>query len=302
MAQQHDVDASPAARQLSWGMRIASLCGGLALSAALYFFFLQVWGGLATAVKVVLLVAAPVLAVLGAAFAARRERSLYFTSLLALVAVAAFVLGLWLLADIFNRTPSPAAFLVWAVFAGLLAYAWGLRLILAVALGFLAVWLAAMAGGWAGRDWLAFGDTPETFLFAGLVLALAGGWHPPRPAGFASLWTGWGLALLLAVALLLSVWGQASSLPLPVARIELAYQIAGLLLAAATLWLGIHRDWSAVANLGVGFLVLNLYVRFFEWWWDWLPRALFFLILGLVSVAVLVLLMRLRRRRTGDAR
>ena len=73
----------------------------------------QDWDELATALKVVVLVAVPVLAVLAAAFAARRERSLYFTSLLALLAVVAFVVGLWLLAQIFNREPSPAAFLAW---------------------------------------------------------------------------------------------------------------------------------------------------------------------------------------------
>lgn len=296
---EHQIDAGPATRQLSWGMRIASLCGGVALSAALYFFLLQVWAGLATAAKVVVLVAAPVLAVLAAAFAARRERSLYFTSLLALVAVAAFVLGVWWLAGLFNRTPSPTAFLVWALFAGLLAYAWGLRLILAVALAFLALWLAALAGAWGGYDWSAFGDTPEAFLFAGLVLALAGGWHPPRPAGFASLWCGLGLALVLAVALLLSCWGEASRLPLAPARIEQAWQLAGLMLSAATIWLGIRRGWPALANLGVGFLLLNLYARFFQWGWDRLPRALFFLLLAGISVAVLLVLMRMRRRHAG---
>ncbi len=301
LRRQHDVDTSAAARQLSWGMRIASLCGGLALSAALYFFVLQIWDGLATLLKVAILVAAPVLAVLAAAFAARRERSLYFTSLLALVAVAAFVLGLWLLAEIFNRQPSPQAFLVWAAFAGLLAYAWGLRLVLAVALGFLALWLAALAGPAVGQDWRVFTEWPESFLLAGLVLALVGAWHPPRPAGFPALWCGLGLALTLATALVLSVWGQGSVLPLPSARIELAYQLAGLLLSAATIWLGIRNHWPALTNVGVGALLVNLYLRFFQWWWDWLPRPLFFLLLGLVSVAVLLLLMRLRRKRSGLA-
>lgn len=301
LAARHDVDTSHTAGQLSWGMRIASLCGGLALSAAFYFFLAQVWDELATALKVVVLVAVPVLAVLAAAFAARRERSLYFTSLLALLAVVAFVVGLWLLAQIFNREPSPAAFLAWAGFAGLLAYAWGLRVVLLPGLAFLALWLAAMSAVAAGQDWQVFADWPESLILAGAILAAVGAWHPPRPAGFARLWCGLGLLLVLSVALALSFWARDSLLPLPAAQVETVYQLAGLGLSVAAIWLGIRRSWPAVTNLGVGFLLLNLYLRFFSWWWDWLPRPVFFLVLGLLSVAVLLLLMRLRRRQVGVA-
>jgi hypothetical protein len=62
--------------------------------------------------------------------AVRRERSLYFASLIALVAVACFVLNLSALSRIFNITPSPNAFLAWAASSLLLAYGYGLKLVL----------------------------------------------------------------------------------------------------------------------------------------------------------------------------
>lgn len=129
-----DIDTTRDQKQLSWGMRLASLFGALALSAAVFFFFYRFWGGFSTPLQVGLLVAAPLLATFGVEFAARRERSLYFASLIALVAVACFVLNLSVLGQIFNITPSPNAFLAWAGFALLLAYAYGLRLILVAGL------------------------------------------------------------------------------------------------------------------------------------------------------------------------
>ncbi len=52
-------------------------------------------------------------------------------------------------------------------------------------------------------------------------------------------------------------------------------------------------------NTGVVFFVIFLYTKFYDWWWDLLPKYLFFLILGLT--AVLVLLMMKRLRRAGGA-
>ena len=43
-------------------------------------------------------------------------------------------------------------------------------------------------------------------------------------------------------------------------------------------------------------LVVLLVVKAFDWWWEWLPRELFFLILGLLALAVMTALRRLRVR------
>jgi hypothetical protein len=42
-----------------------------------------------------------------------------------------------------------------------------------------------------------------------------------------------------------------------------------------------------------------MYVKAFDWWWRWMPRWVFFLVLGGMAIAVLVLLRALRARRVA---
>ncbi len=293
LADDYDVDVSGRQKQLSLGMRIASFLGALALSAALFFFFLRFWGGLATPVQVVVLIAVPLLATMGVEFAARRERTLYFASLTALVAFAAFVLDLRMLGAIFNITPSPNAFLVWGAFALLLAYGYGLRLLLVAGLTCIMGWLAASVGTWSGVYWLSFGERPEQLLFAGAVAAAAGmvshHWRPE----FAGIYRVYGLLVVFIAILILANWGAISYLSLANETIEQLYQTLGFILAGLTIWLGIRRRWPGVVNLGATFFVLYLYTKLFDWWWDWLPKYLFFLLLGLIAIGLLLILRKL---------
>jgi len=57
---------------------------------------------------------------------------------------------------------------------------------------------------------------------------------------------------------------------------------------------GVRREWRETVNTGVTFFVLFLYARFFDWWWDVMPRYLFFLVVGLTAVLILVALRRAR--------
>jgi len=68
----------------------------------------------------------------------------------------------------------------------------------------------------------------------------------------------------------------------------------GVLMAAGAIAVGIRRRWAGVTNLGATFFVLYLYTKFFDWWWDWLPKYLFFLLLGLIAIGLLLVLQRLR--------
>ncbi len=292
-----DIDVSSEQKQLSLGMRITSLLGALALSAAVLFFFLHFWGGFDTPLQVAILIGVPVLATLGVEFAARREKTLYFASLVALVAFASFVLDIRMLGVIFNVTPTQNAFLAWGAFSLLLAYGYGLRLLLVAGLTCLMGWLAASVGTWSGAYWLSLGERPEQFIIAGALTAFIGvlphRWQPH----FAGIYRVYGLLVILIAILILANWGRISYLPLENATIEQLYQSLGFLLAGLTIWVGIRRRWSGVVNLGSTFFVLYLYTKLFDWWWEWLPKYLFFLVLGLIAIALLLILRRLRSAR-----
>ncbi len=117
LARRFDVDRSDAQKRMSLGMQVASLVGALAFSAAVFMFFYRFWGDLGTGSQVAILAAAPPLSVLGVHIAAKREKTLYFASILGLVAFACFVLDISMVATIFNMQDSPNGLLLWAAFA-----------------------------------------------------------------------------------------------------------------------------------------------------------------------------------------
>jgi uncharacterized membrane protein len=248
-----------------------------------------------------LLVAAPLLATLGVEFAARRERSLYFSSLTALVAVACFVLKLSVLGQIFNITPSPNALLAWAAFSLLLAYGYGLKLVLVAGLTCLMAWLSAQVGTWSGFYWLSFGERPENFILVGLAVAARGWREQLRFPGFAGIYRVYGLLVVLLAILILANWGRISYLPWSNTAIENGYQLLGFAGSALAVWLGIRRHWPGIVNLGSTFFVLYLYTKLFDWFWDWMPKYLFFLLLGLVAVLLLAVMRRFRARSVEAA-
>lgn len=294
LALRFDIDTSASARQMSMGMRIVSFLGALALSAAVFFFFYRYWGLLSTSVQTTILVAAPLLLLTGVEFAARRERTLYFASLISLVAFAAFVLDLSMLGQIFSITPSQNAFLAWGAFALIIAYTYRLRLMLVAGLTCLMGYLAASIGTWSGIYWLSFGERPENFLVAGALIFAAAFIPQRRYAEFLPSYRIFGLLALFIAILILSHWGLGSYLPLPAKEIENCYQISGFVLAGLVIWLGIRRSWHGVVNLGSTFFVIFLYTKFYDWWWDWLPKYLFFLVMGGIAVGLLFVLRRMR--------
>jgi uncharacterized membrane protein len=289
------VDVGEGARQLSLGMRVASLVGALALAASLYYAVYQVWGEIPTWLQVAILVAAPLLGVGLTHLAAARERTGYFAALAGLFALAACVLGVVALGELFNQVSSPHPFLAWGVLGLLLGAPHGLRLLVGLGLGSLALWSAAAPIWWAGHPWPAAFERPETFLPAALVLlGLA---TLPR---FARHEQGAALRLVGGVILILALitlgWsGDTSWLPLEADVVEPLYQVLAFAAAAGLVTLGIRRGWRDLVHVGTASFVVLLWIKFVDWWWEWMPKSLFFLIVGATAVAALLVLHRLRR-------
>jgi uncharacterized membrane protein len=297
-----DVDHDAKAKRLSLGMRIASLLGALALAASVFFLFYQFWGLMSESAQAAILVAGAFATFLLTMWIQRRDATGYFTNLSAMVAFVCFVLNVAMLGQAFNVTPSDNALIAWAAFAFLLAYACGSRLLLAAGIFCVMGFIAARVGAWRGCYWLDLGERPENFIPAAIVLFVIPQFigHERFP-GFASVYRVLSLIALFLSLLVLAFFGQLSYFDAPTKTIEAVYQVAGFAMSAVVIWLGARRDWPAVSNTGTTFFVLFLYTKIFDWWWDAMPKWLFFLVVGLTAILGLVVLRRFRGRASAIA-
>jgi uncharacterized membrane protein len=297
LAEQFDVDTTTSQKRVSWGMRIASTLGGFAICTAVILLFLRYWGFLETWLQVIIVMAVPLLALAGAECAARRERTHYFTGLLSLVALASFVMNLVVIGDIFNIAPTERALLPWGGFALVLAYRYRLRLMLTLGLLFLVSYAAAFFTSAIGYQWLDFGQRPEHFIPLGLlVFAVPFYFKHPGQSNFLPVYRLTGALVILMAVLSLADWGFPSYLSWDPKTVERLYEFIGLILSAGAIWLGIVRNWSGIVNAGACFFTIFLFTRLYRWWWDWLPKYLFFAMIGALGIG-LVLAFRLLRNR-----
>lgn len=294
-----DIDADARARQLSLGMRLASLFGALALAAALFFLFYQFWGLFDAIAQVAILLGSTLGSLLACFWLQARDASGYYAKLAAVLAFVCFVLNLSMLGQIFNITPSDKALLPWGALALLLAYQCRQRLLLVVALLCFGLFVAARLGDWVGWHWWSLGERPELFMPLLALLFVPQWWDQRRYTGFAACYRVLALLYLLGPVLVLSYWGGGSYLKWSTGSIEALYQVLGFVLAGATIWLGVCRGWGEVVNTGLVFALIMLFAKLFDWWWQLLPRYLFFLLLGLIAVLLLMVLQRWRRSAAG---
>ncbi len=301
-ARAFDIDRDTQSRQLSIGMRVASFLGALALAASVFFLFYQFWGLFPETAQVGILLAAA-FGMFGTTFVIQaRDSTGYFTKLAAMVAFACFVLDIAMLGQIFNITPSDKALLPWAAFAMLLAYTCDLRLLLAAGILCLIAFISARTGTWSGMYWLHFGERPENFFPAAIALFFVPQVLDHRRfQGFAAIYRVFGLLTLFLPMLILANWGQISYLDFDRTLIQGFYQVLGFAGSAAAIWLGTKRHWPEVVNTGLTFFVIFLYTKFYDWWWEIMPKYLFFLVIGLSAVLLLVVFKRLRTGRYKGA-
>jgi uncharacterized membrane protein len=278
-------------------MKIASALGGIALCAAVVLFLARYMGYWPTPLQVTVLIAIPIALTFAAEFAAHREKTLYYTALISIVAFAAFVANLSMLGSIFNLAPTPNALAVWGLFGLALAYHFGVRLVLAAGLVSLIGWLTATTNSWRGWWWVEFEKRPEELMLAGLALALV-----PlvirhlRRLDFPAVYRLVGLISFFMAMLFMSAAGQRSYLPMDDKAVEHFYQMLGVVAAAATVWMGIRRNLTGVVNIGTAFFTIFLFFRLIDWWWDWMPKYLFFLLIGVIAIGLVAVFKRLRGR------
>lgn len=295
LQQSLDIDLNAQARHLSLGMQIVSFLGATALAASLFFLFYQYWGYFATTTQVTLLVAAPLLSLGLALWLQRVDDSGYYAKLAALLSFVAWVLNIVMLGSIFNLTPSPHAFAVFAFYGFALAYLVQARLLLAAAILCSFLFIGAQFGSWMGSYWVYAGEYPEHFLLSSLlffVMPLV--FNQQRFDGFANLYQILAAVVFFITVLVLANWGRVSYLPWSVELIEGFYQLVGFVASALLVLYGMRTHASKLMLTGNVFFALFLCTKFFDWWWDWLPKYLFFLLIGLTAILALTLFNRFR--------
>jgi len=291
----YDVDTNIQSKQLTLGMKVASLFGALAMAISIFFLFYQFWGYLSTSIQVGVLIIAPVSMFLLSLYLAQKEKNSYYSKIAALLSLSCFVLNLSMLGQIFNITPSPNAFVVWAAFSFILAYACNARLLLFFGIVSISSFIAMKIGSWSGMYWISFGERPESFFMPSLIIfmlpLLA---NHKRFTGFEIIYRVMAMIMLFLPILILSNWGGISYLSWSSDTIEGFYQLLGFVLSVSAIWLGVKRYWDEVTNTGNVFFILFLYTKFFDWWWDWMPKYIFFFVLGLSALLALIVFKRMR--------
>ena len=288
-----DIDTTLSAKRMSLGMRLASAFGAAALTAAVVSFFYRIWGDLATPAQVSFLTLAPLVALGAMVLAAARERTLYVASLCAIVACGAFVLQTVMLGTIFNLPGSPHVLGAWAAFALAVALPFRFALPCVAAVSTMIGYVAALIVSSQRAPWYEFIERLETVMIpaAGVYVC----WRVmPREL---QTWTrGTALALGLGSLLAMSTFESSSLLPWSRSVVAAGYQILAVIVATAVVALGVRTGREETLVVGALFTVFFLIGRFVDWWWDWMPKYLFFLALAALAIAWLMLLGRLRRR------
>jgi hypothetical protein len=80
---------------------------------------------------------------------------------------------------------------------------------------------------------------------------------------------------------------------------ETLTQLGGLALATAVVYHGLVLREGSVANTGAIGFVIFVFTRLHAWCWEWMPKYVFFLTLGLIAVVLLLAFRWLRRRSAG---
>lgn len=295
-----DVDLTREEERLSAGMRLATLLGAAALSIAWAMLVSSLWTTLAPGAKLALVWLPPLILLPATAFAALREPSGYIANIAGTVGAIAMAVAGFATFDLYERESPRMPFLLFGGYALYLAYRY--RLVLPLLIAIVGV------GAWAWSLEALFLRSPvndtfehlEPLILTGLAAHLIGTLRQNDPPVFSLAWRLMGVVAMVFPLLLLGITTDGSWLGSGHAT-ELIYQLVGLVAFVAMVWLGLKRDDAILARAGATALVLFLFLRMVDWFWDAIPDWLFFLLMGGLAFGVLMVLRAVRERRRGAA-
>ncbi|HRP07416.1 MAG TPA: hypothetical protein PLL69_02915 [Gemmatimonadales bacterium] len=295
-ARDHDVDMSREEARLSAGMRLATLVGAAALSTAWGYLVASVWDDLGTAPRLLLVWVPTVLLAGLVPAAARREPSGYIANIVACVAAISATVAGFSSIDALDLAEGRWPLFVAGVFSFALAYRYRLVLPLLVGIFTGGGWL------WSLESWLRDMSASRSFqhvepvMLVGVACLAIATTRLAEPRGFRFAWTLAGMIAVTLPMLLLGLdagnsWigsGQAA---------ERGWQLISLVTYVGLVWWGLRRDDLFVARYAAAMLMLFLFLRMVDWFWEDWPKWLFFLVIGALAFGALQVMRRVRARK-----
>jgi hypothetical protein len=285
------------ARRISWGMRITTLLGALALFASVVLFLHRYWGILPGTVQIGVLVLAPLLLMGVTEFIFRRHVDGFFITLSAWAATASVVFAMDALGAVHNIAPRPHILLVLGLCATGTASAYRQKLLLAGGLLTLCAYSAALYMDLTGRFWGALFSLPAALLPAAvLVYVIPALLRQKMDPDFLMVCRTTAASLGLTAMLFWSMQGGLSFPGVTRSAGEALCEILGLLVSVGVVAHGLRLGRGALVNIGSAGFGAFLYLRLHAWWWHWMPKYVFFLCLAVIALLLLLLFRRLHRR------
>lgn len=173
-----------------------------------------------------------------------------------------------------------------------LAYFFKSRLIWTFALLALGAWFGTETGYLSKWNWYFLGlNYPLRFVFFGLIVTIGSLLlnRSKKLSYFFDVSYFAGLLYLFTSLLLLSIFGNYGSLDewYTINQLSLFYwAIISAAFCVLAIIIGLKKNDAMLREFGIIFLFINLYTRYFEYFWDSWHKAIFFTVLGISFVLI----------------
>ena len=188
----------------------------------------------------------------------------------------------------------PMLLLIAAVMYFAVAYLHNNTLVLVFGLIALATWFGTESGyisGW-GAYFLGL-NYPMRFALVSPVVVLIGYLHTSLnvnvPESFVKAYYAVGLLYINLSLWIMSIFGNYGDIDIwrKASQVELlVFSLIWAIADVAIFLIGSRSRNRMFTGFAIVFFILNLYTRYFEWFWDDMRKSLFFIVLGAISIAV----------------
>jgi hypothetical protein len=165
-----------------------------------------------------------------------------------------------------------------------------------------------------GRELSKFRDRPVTFFYGLLILCVAAAVYAYLKGGRGGMKEAWVVFTLMALAafgvLQLNFpethteysYGYGGSHPDKMLIYPIVNNVVLMAEVVGALALGYRERRTALINAALAFFVLLVFARYFDFFWELLPRSVFFMLGGVVLITGGIFLEKKRRRVISDIR